>query len=79
MNEAEKRQFLHCVTHVALIDCSRTLEKFNGDEIASYYYLMNGKTPYYYTIYSKELHSLVSIVENEDIAKDICGKETKFY
>lgn len=80
MTDAEKIQFLRCITHAPLIECrDALLIKFKGDEIASYYYLMNGKNPYYYTIYSKELHSLVSIVENEDIAKDVCGKESKLY
>ena len=80
MTDAEKIQFLQCITHAPLIECRDAfLIKFKGDEIASYYYLKTGKNPYYYTIYSKESHSLVSIVENEDIAKDVCEKETKFY
>ena len=78
MNEAEKCQFLHCMTHVSLIDCSRTLEKFKGDEIASYYYLKNKKNPYYYVIYQKGTR-LLTIVENEDVAKDFCSRNSNCY
>lgn len=67
------------MTHVALIDCSRTLEKFNGDEIASYYYLKNKKNPYYYVVYLKVNHMLISIVENEDVAKDFCLRDSKCF